>query len=81
MIWLVPFYIGLVHLSAALASIPRRQGVALAKAGDLEAAVPYYDQALRLDPSNADALVARGAALANRQQWQRASGGCPWQRQ
>lgn len=48
--------------------------MALAKAGDLEAALPYYDQALQLDPSNADALVARGAALANRQQWQRASG-------
>lgn len=50
--------------------------MALAKAGDLEAALPYYDQALQLDPSNADALVARGAALANRQQWQRASGAC-----
>lgn len=50
--------------------------MALAKAGDLEAALPYYDQALQLDPSNADALVARGAALANRQHWQRASGAC-----
>lgn len=48
--------------------------MALAKAGDLAAALPYYNQALKLDPSNADALVARGAALANHQQWQRASG-------
>ncbi|KAL4420925.1 hypothetical protein ABPG77_001408 [Micractinium sp. CCAP 211/92] len=50
-----------------------RRGVALAKAGDLAGALPCYDQALQLDPGNADALVARGAALANRREWQRAS--------
>ena len=50
-----------------------RRGVALAKQGDLKAALPCYDQALQLDGSNADALVARGAALANKRQWQRAS--------
>jgi len=48
--------------------------VALAKVGDLAGALPCYDQALQLDASNADALVARGAALANQRQWQRASG-------
>lgn len=53
---------------------PRRRGVALAKAGDLGGALPCYDQALQLDAGNADALVARGAALANRRQWQRAAG-------
>lgn len=51
-----------------------RRGVMHAKAGDLAGAVPCYDQALQLDASNADALVARGAALANRRDWQRASG-------
>lgn len=61
-------------LKAAWSQEALRQGVALAKAGDLAGALPCYDQALQLDGGNADALVARGAALANRQQWQRASG-------
>jgi tetratricopeptide (TPR) repeat protein len=52
-----------------------RRGVALAKRGNLEAALPCYDQALELDPGNADALVARGAAHANRERWQEAAGG------
>ena len=42
-----------------------RRGVAHAKAGDLEAALRCYAQALELDAAHRDAHVARGAALAN----------------
>ncbi|KAL4452767.1 hypothetical protein ABPG75_008429 [Micractinium tetrahymenae] len=60
-------------LRAAWSQEALRRGVALAKSGDLAAALPCYNQALLLDPGSADALVARGAALANRREWQRAS--------
>ncbi|KAI8473859.1 MAG: hypothetical protein J3K34DRAFT_391529 [Monoraphidium minutum] len=43
-----------------------RRGVAYAKAGELGEALSCYNKALQLDPCNADALVARGAASANR---------------
>lgn len=36
--------------------------------GDYEGAGQSYNQALTLDPTNADALVARGAARANQGQ-------------
>ncbi len=47
----------------------------LAKGGDLNEALACYGQALELDPTSADALVGRGAAHANIENWQQASGG------
>lgn len=46
------------------------RGVQHARNGDLDAAMPLYQQALQLDPSNADAMVAQGAALANVRSYQ-----------
>lgn len=46
------------------------RGVQLARSGDLDAAMPLYQQALQLDPTNADAMVAQGAAMANVRQYQ-----------
>lgn len=42
-----------------------REGVRFAKAGDHLTAMKYYDTAMELWPDHKDALVARGAALAN----------------
>lgn len=40
--------------------------------GKYDDALKYYKQALELNPANADAFVARGAALANKGQYQNA---------
>ncbi len=42
-----------------------RRGVDFAKRGDYTTAIKCYEQALELDPRNAVAFVAKGAALAN----------------
>jgi tetratricopeptide (TPR) repeat protein len=42
-----------------------KRGVLRARAGDADGAVACYEEALRIDPDDPDALVARGAALAN----------------
>lgn len=41
-----------------------------ARAGDVDLALPLYTQALELDPGNADALVAQGAAYGNMRRYQ-----------
>eukprot|EP00727_Mastigamoeba_balamuthi_P000847 m51a1_g1076 hypothetical protein (418) ;mRNA; f:5926-7646 len=41
------------------------KGVELAKKGDYQKAMVCYKQAIEVDPQNADAYVARGAAYAN----------------
>ena len=40
-------------------------GVQLAKEGRYDEAIAMYKKALEIDPTCADALVARGAAFAN----------------
>lgn len=48
------------------------QGDALARRGDLDAAIRAYDEALRRDSALAPALVARGVARAARREWEAA---------
>ena len=43
-----------------------KAGVACARRRQLEQAIQLYDSALQLRPDYADALVARGAAYANK---------------
>lgn len=61
------------HVRSAWSQEALKRGVLCAKGGDVEQALSCYSQALDLNDCNTDALVARGAALANTQQWQRAS--------
>lgn len=58
------------HNSAAWSTEALERGVQHARNGDLDAAMSLYQQALQLDPSNADALVGQGAALANLRRYQ-----------
>ena len=50
-----------------------RRGTAHARAGDFAAALRCYSQALDVDPLNADAHVAVGAAMANGGELERAA--------
>lgn len=46
-----------------------KAGVAYARRRQLDQAIQLYDSALQLRPDYADALIARGAAYANKVSW------------
>ena len=62
----------MLEISPGNREIIYRQGKALEKMGDFEAAIGCYDKILELDPGNVDAYNNKGFALSKLEKYQEA---------